>query len=715
MVSFLLSQGASLAVVSSYLNRELKENDLSLLTRLINSTERITIKGLSVSLIELDSADYVGELGVLIHKLMEIENIPALFVLLKTPRGRVDIIARSNLPSLDVNRVMSRFGGGGHPGAAAAKVHGADAESVRRRLIAALKSDIRVTVRAQDIMSRSYKTVDVNDRIGDVRKALLRERLGGMAVVKKGRIAGIITMTAINKAIKGGYSHARVKGYMARDVVIVRPDTPLYAIRKIMSDHESGVIPVIRDKDIVGMINRTDVLRSVHDSLFMPPHKVRMNVVTNLSKKMSAILPKEIVALLRRIGRMSNSEGCSAFIVGGIVRDLILGKKNLDLDIVAEGEAIKLGNSLARELGATIVVHKKFGTCTLYTKDKLKIDIATARREVYEKPAALPTVQFSSLKEDLIRRDFTINAMAVSVNPGSFGQLIDFFGGERDLSRGRIKVLHDGSFIDDPTRIFRAVRFEARFAFAIDHRTGELIKNALDASMFDKVEPQRIRDELVLILKEPEGLRAIRRMAELDELRFIHPRLKLDSDITRLCGAADAAMAWFDSSGPRKRPLERWIIYLMALFDDLSYNTVSSICSRFVFRGSDRIRILSYKRRSSKVLKALAWGEGMAPSRVYRLLEPLAFEVTVLMMAKAASDSGAGSQLAISRIKDFLREYNGTRTAIKGDDIKALGLKPSKRFKLILQKVLYRKIDGKLRTKRDELEYVRKLIKDCKA
>lgn len=712
MVSFLLSQGASLEVVVSYLNRELGENELALLTRLINSTQRTVVKGIHISFIELDGASYVGELGVLIHKLMEIENIPALFVFIKTPHKRVDIIARSKVPSLDVNKVLSHFGGGGHPGAASAKVRDEDVAVIKKRLIGTLKDNIKVTICAEDIMTKDVKTIDVNAKIGDVRKTLLQEALGGMPVVDKGRIAGIITLAGLNKAVKSGFSHARVKGYMTRKVITVKPETPLYAIRKIVSEKDAGVIPVIKDGKIAGVINRTDVLRNVYDSLFLHPHRMKKKVIRNLSNKMAALLPKEIVDLLKKIGKQANAAGSSAFVVGGMVRDLLLVKKNLDLDIVIDGEAISLGAALAKELGATIVIHRKFGTCSLYTKDRLKIDLATARKEVYEKPAALPTVEFSSLKDDLIRRDFTMNAMAISINKESFGQLIDFFGGERDLSHGRIKVLHDGSFIDDPTRIFRAVRFESRFGFAIDHHTEELIKNAIEQSMFEKVEPQRIRDELMLILQEAEPARALGRMAELEELRFVHHDLKLDSDLVRLYGAIDKALGWYERSPHKKRGVERWLIYLMALFDGLSYNTVSFVCGRFVFRGSDTARVLSYKSHSKSALKALASADIIAPSRIYKLLEPLSFEVILLMLANAALLEGpAKSGRASSRIKDFLCKYNGTRIHVKGDDLKALGLKPSPKFKVILDKILYHKLDGKLRTKTEELAFVKKLVK----
>ena len=235
----------------------------------------------------------------------------------------------------------------------------------------------------------------------------------------------------------------------------------------------------------------------------------------NLSKKMETLLPKDIMKLLQRIGTAANARGYTAFIVGGVVRDMMLAVKNLDLDIVVEGDAIKLGEELSRLLRASLVVHKRFGTCSIITRDRLKIDLATARKEVYEKPAALPTVQFSSLKNDLIRRDFTINAMAASLNKDSFGQLIDLFGGRRDLARGSIRIIHDKSFMDDPTRIFRAVRFEARPGFSIEAKTLRLAKIAIKKGMLAKLSKYRIRKELALISKEEGVYKALKRLEEL--------------------------------------------------------------------------------------------------------------------------------------------------------------------------------------------------------
>jgi tRNA nucleotidyltransferase (CCA-adding enzyme) len=529
---------------------------------------------------------------------------------------------------------------------------------------------------------------------------MLDAKVAGLPVTDKGKLVGIITFGMLNKAIRRGYGHSRVKGYMSSPVVTVKPGTPLHAIHKIMLENNVGVLPVVKGRKILGVISRTDVLRSVHSALYSGPKVVEKKVIVNLSKKMDQCFPKKIMGLLRRIGRLANSSGYTAFVVGGLVRDLLLGCKNLDLDIVIEGSAIDFGKLLSKDLGGKLVVHRKFGTCTVFMKDRMKIDLATARKEVYEKPAALPTVEFSSLKNDLIRRDFIINAMAISLNKGNFGQLIDFFGGESDLAHGRIRALHDKSFIDDPTRIFRAVRFEQRLGFAIDKHTEELIMGAVEKEMIEKVEPQRVRDELVLILQEKDALKALKRMAELHELKFIHHGLKLDRKTIELYGSIDRTCRWYDSlSG--KRPVEKWLIYLMALLGQLGYKEISAICGHFVFRKSDTLRILSYKKSGRNAARALAGRAKLAPSDIYRILDPLSYEATLLIMASA------DSKTARKRVRDFVEKHSGVRILVKGDDIKAMGLKPGPRFRKILDRLLRRKLDGKLKTKADELGYIR--------
>ena len=428
-------------------------------------------------------------------------------------------------------------------------------------------------------------------------------------------------------------------------------------------------------------------------------------VVKNLSKKMSGLLSRRILSLLRKIGIIADQERYPAFIVGGLVRDLVMGRPNIDLDVVVEGEGIAFADRLVKKLGGTLVVHQRFGTASVYMKDGLKIDVATARKELYKAPAALPTVESSILKNDLSRRDFTINAMAVSLNRASFGQLIDFFGGERDLEHGRIRVMHDSSFIDDPTRIFRAVRFEQRFGFTIEGHTEDLIKHAIREKMFNRTEKQRIREELILILKEPDPIKGLRRMDELHELGFIHPEIKFSSRMEAFFRAVKDVLGWYGSSGFRKRVPDAWLVYLMALVDGLSYNELQEMCGKFVFVNRDRMRILLFKKLYRRLANIIGRRGKVLPHRVFAILEPLPYEVILAVMAKARS------RTVSSRIEEFFGRHHGTRLGIRGNDLKALGLKPGPRFKKILNKILYRKVDGYLKTKADEIEYAKRLIR----
>jgi tRNA nucleotidyltransferase (CCA-adding enzyme) len=568
-----------------------------------------------------------------------------------------------------------------------------------------LRSNIKIRICAEDIMSRDIKTADINDRVDDTKKALLCEGVAAMPVSDKGKIIGVITLGALNKAIKHGFNHSRIKGYMSGGILTARERTPLHVLRRMMLEHDAGVLPVMKGKDVIGIIRRGDVLKKIHESFFAGSCAEKRRITLNISKKMAAIFPKDVMALMRLIGRLANKSRYTAFVVGGLVRDLMLGVGNLDLDIVIEGDAIAFGQALSRKLKGALIIHRRFGTCTVVTRKKLKIDLATARKEFYKAPAALPTVEFSSLKDDLMRRDFTINAMAISLNRKSFGQLIDFFGGEYDLHHGRIRVMHELSFIDDPTRIFRAVRFEQRFGFAIDKRTEYLILNAIEEEMFEKVQPQRIRDEAELILKEKEPLKALNRMNQLHELRFIHPKIHLDREAKELCRTADKVLSWYEKARFRKRPIERWLVYLMALLEPLTYDETLKFCDRFVFKRGERLRILSYKKYGRRIARLLSAERKLAPSKIYRILQPLSFEAALLIMA------AAGSKRSRLRITDFLSKHNGIRLKIAGEDIKTLGLKPGPDFRTILKKVLYRKIDGRLRTKREELLYARELAR----
>ncbi|MDP2929671.1 MAG: hypothetical protein Q8O01_06405 [Candidatus Omnitrophota bacterium] len=425
----------------------------------------------------------------------------------------------------------------------------------------------------------------------------------------------------------------------------------------------------------------------------------------NLHDKMHHCFSQSTMILLKGVGVLSKHMGCKAYLVGGTVRDLLLGMESLDIDIVIEGDAILFGEKLASELHGIIVSHKRFGTCTVTTPEYIKVDFATARKETYEKPAALPTVEFSSLRDDLIRRDFTVNAMAISLNEEDFGKLIDFFNGVSDIELKSIKALHDNSFVDDPTRILRAIRLENRLGFTIDAHTASLIRKSIEKEIYKKIEKPRLRDEIILILKEKKPFRIIQRMDTFRALKIIHPYLKLHKNLREVFSATDEACDWYVNNSPRKRSIEKWLMYLMALFNDVSYDGTLYFCNKFEFKRGERMRVMSYKSLSGKILKTLNARRKILPSKIYNLLEPLSHEATLLLMAISRSDIGRG------RVMEFFHKYNGMRTAVRGDDIKALGVKTGPHFAKIIDRVLCKKLDGILKTREEELEYAKKLSK----
>lgn len=425
----------------------------------------------------------------------------------------------------------------------------------------------------------------------------------------------------------------------------------------------------------------------------------------NLSEKMHAEFSHATMSLLKRVGVMSRSMGYKAYLIGGTVRDLILKTPHIDIDMVIEGDAIKLGEKLAHELHGTVVSHKRFGTCSVTSPEHVRIDFATARKEIYAKPAALPTVEFSVLKNDLARRDFTINAMAIDINERNFGHLIDFFDGAGDITRKTIRVLHDKSFIDDPTRILRAVRLEQRLSFSMDTHTAHLIHKSMDKEIYKMVEEPRLRDEIILILKEKDPYRIIKRLDEFKGLKIIHPYLKMHKHLRGLFSAVDEACAWYQDNSPRKRAIDKWLMYLMVLFNDISHDGALYFCNKFQLKRGERMRMMSFKTGGGKILKTLNAEQKILPSRIYHLLEPLSHEVTLLLMTLCRSDAGKG------RIMEFFYKYNGMRTAVRGDDIRALGVKVGPHLNKMLERILYKKLDGTLKTKEEELAYAKKMMK----
>jgi tRNA nucleotidyltransferase (CCA-adding enzyme) len=414
-------------------------------------------------------------------------------------------------------------------------------------------------------------------------------------------------------------------------------------------------------------------------------------------------LPDNILKLIYLIRYISCESHCRVYLVGGFVRDLILGVANLDLDITVEGDGVNFATQLGSRLNGKIIRHRRFGTATVTTPDKIKIDVATARKEFYEKPGSLPKVLPGEIRDDLKRRDFTINAIAISLYPDDFAQIVDFFGGREDIHNKKIRVLHNLSFIDDPTRILRAIRFEQRYRFRLERCTLRLLKEAVSLNMLKKVHPHRLRDEIVLIFKEENPVRYIERLNDLLSLSFIDKRLELKKVKVDFLNSVDRSINWFKKNMLLKRKLDTWVMYFTGLIGDLDTRQIRTICKKFAFIRGDTIRILSYKKLSYKLVKKLK--KRLTPSRIFRLLEPLSYEVILLMKAVLKN------KILHKNIENFLKVFNGTRLHVTGNDLTDIGMPCGPGYKKILNQALYAKLDKKINTKEEELKFVKNLIK----
>jgi len=408
-------------------------------------------------------------------------------------------------------------------------------------------------------------------------------------------------------------------------------------------------------------------------------------------------LPDDFQEILVMVSRAAYGIGFKVYLVGGIVRDCILKRDVTDVDIIVEGDAIALAQRLSEIIGVEYKKHHAFGTASLEYAG-YKIDLATARKEVYEKNGALPKVAASDFKSDLARRDFTINAMAISINQFDYGRLMDSFHGMADLHAGVIRILHDKSFYDDPTRILRAIRFEQRFGFKLEKNTAALMQQALKDDVFPCVHPHRWRDEMILLLKEPQPVRCIRRLEELctvaklcgnKDIRFAKNDWEL---LLRLDSLLEQAAYKFN----RFRQVDSWLVYLIAMVSSMPRAALIKFMDNYGFRKGERMRVVAAKDYIGKVAKL---NKEVKPHVIYRELNPLSFETIMYFYAYFYED-----KLLVKNIEYFMTHLVNTRLKISGDDLKSAGIKPELIYGKILDKVLDIKISDGLATRQDELQ-----------
>ncbi len=682
-LSWCLRHGARQDLVGEYLHTPLAAAERELLKHLMERLEPVEVGGDEVLLAAVRWPEYVDGISNLAHKIVDLTDARALVLLVEMDE-RVFVVVRSRSTSVDAAAVAEAFGGGGHAQAASA-ISRLDLDAAREHAVDALRRTRAATRLARDVMSTPPRVVRLDSTVGEAMRLCQRHGQSGVFIVDDGRLAGGVSREDLDKAIGHGLSHAPVRGIMSSHVVRTGEEATLAELRALVTTAEDGRVAVLRDDVLVGVVSRADLLRELEGTAVRPSEDT-----ASLAEQLRA--NPRLRAIVDAVGALGERAE-SVYLVGGTIRDILLGEESFDVDIAVEGDAIAFAYLLADVLQGRATPHEKFGTSIVSYGEDDRIDVVTTRTEFYDAPGALPTVERAGLREDLFRRDFTINAMAASLAAGDLGRLVDPFGGRADLDARILRVLHNLSFIDDPTRIFRGIRYEARYGFRFDEHTTRLVRACIEMGLVGDLSSSRLRDELQALLEDPGAAEGIRRLGELGADRAIHPHLRGDEAAAELFARS---VSLRDELGVE---VPAWRIGIAALARELTSEEAYDWLERLKVRRRDVERIVGGVTVAPRIVERLQT-ESLEPAEVVALADAFAPDAPLLALAHAE--------------RPELREYFGrlrdVRLEIGGADLIAMGLEESPRIGDILGEIRRRKLNGELAGREAELAAARELV-----
>ena len=415
----------------------------------------------------------------------------------------------------------------------------------------------------------------------------------------------------------------------------------------------------------------------------------------DISSLIRAQLKAGHIAFLKSVADVAAHNQVSVYVVGGFVRDLLLNIKNVDIDLVVEGDGIVFAEKLAEKLDGRTSMYKKFGTATLMLQGQPNIDVATARTESYSRPASLPDVEPSTIKRDLVRRDFTVNSMAVKLSERGTFYLIDLFGGEIDLKNGLIRILHDRSFVDDPCRIFRAIRFEQRFEFYMEGQTKQLMRSAIENNLIDKLSGVRLMNEIKILLSETDPVRCVDRMRELSLLQAIAPEIFDDDFHWTIMKKVDSALGWADTIPMTTKP-EAWFVYFHTLFMVTDDEVFEGMMMRLNFPSNIYGRMCLDRECFVEAMHGLSEERELKPSEIYDIFSKQSPETVIILLAVCSN----------KRIKEYVELYfkkycASAKIELSGDDLIGMGMEPGSSFNDVFKVLRDARVNGQV-TSRDE-------------
>ncbi|PPJ62726.1 CBS domain-containing protein [Cuspidothrix issatschenkoi] len=728
-LAWLMQQGANLSVISTYRDPGLSPQLQQLLSAALENLEYLCLRGYTIAWVTIRTDGFVPGLSGLASEIIDLTESDAVLLANEYPLSendwRLTVIGRTQIPQTNLNHLFQPHGGGGHSQAASLNLRTTNSQPILQELLAGLKAQVPHPPTARDLMSSPVRTIRPETTIAEAQRILLRYGHSGLSVVNnQDSLIGIISRRDLDIALHHGFSHAPVKGYMTSNLKTITPDTSLPEIECLMVTYDIGRLPVLDDGRLVGIVTRTDILRELHQLTIQNRESKTENYIQNLglNTELENRLTPQLWELLTTASQEAEKRGWHLYLVGGAVRDLLLSETENhtlminDIDLVVDGfhktANVGAGVELAKALqqiypNARLEIHGAFQTAALLwhkdpVLDSLWVDIATARTEFYPYPAANPEVEASSIRQDLYRRDFTINAMALRLTSPRAGELLDFFGGFIDLQNQQIRILHPNSFIEDPTRIYRGVRFAVRFRFNIEPQTETYIRYAINSGVYDRTSQEnsktpalqtRLKTELKYILSAPYWQSALELLNNLGALQCIHPSLKLEAELYRQLNLLEHCLRKFD----QKQTLIYWQIRLEVLIAYLQPEYRVKVAKNLQLTDDSITRLEKLSQIQSEVITLLP--TFAKPSQTLYLLRKYDLQTLILIALQSP-------RKIRKQIWQYLTNLGNIQPLLNGDDLKELGYKPSPQYKQMLDDLLTVTVDGIIKDKAEAKEFL---------
>ena len=718
----LVEVGGNLRIVADYLNPALTDAQKVLTDRLLASSQTHLIHGKAIMIACADATDMREEISSVAHKLRDLLDPDGLFILVKTSEG-IRLVARSTSDQVNVARVAVHFGGGGHDRAASALIDPRrlqmdlgelTLENLSDALLKILQDEIITPITVGKIMSKQPLLLTPETTLFEAGRVMQRYGYEGFPVIDNGKVVGLLTRRAVDRAT-AHHLNLTAGSLMEAGNYSLSPKDSIDRLQTLMSTTGWGQLPVIdpATQKVVGIVTRTDFLKTLTGESNFIPGKL------NFASTLENVMPALRLTLIKKVAEEAAQEQYPVYIVGGFVRDLILNRPSIDFDIVVEGDAVKLANRLVHRFGGKVTSHSRFGTAKWQIKtikagltaafdfsselaEQLpdSLDLISARTEFYDHPTALPTVERSSIKLDLHRRDFTINTMALRLDGRHFGELYDYWNGYADLQKKQVKVLHSLSFVDDPTRLIRAARFEQRFHFEIENRTLQLMSEA--RPLIKQVSGDRLRHEFDLIFREEAPLPILARMEELDLMSAIHPSLhwnEKNKKPMRMALTFPIPENWKLPPLIDHTPTRQALAYLVWL-TPLGEATASEIANRFHFNST----LLTALIHSCQIWAAHEQWTDLSESvffdKVGNCPKIAGYALTLL-----------SENLTFNhKLESVFTHWQYLIPGVDGNKLKEMGLLPGPKYREILHAIRSAWIDGQITTAAQETSLLEKLI-----